>query len=110
MVDDMPVTPKAVAAPVESDAPVVEDKYEIVVVEAPLVDLSTPKGVDACKVTEELIPVISELLVPMTEEADKDTEVVVVVEEVTVAGLAIHIALVTSCHDSQSKHKVGSKI
>ncbi|KAI4968660.1 hypothetical protein ZWY2020_045990 [Hordeum vulgare] len=84
MVDDMPVTPKAVAAPVESDAPVVEDKYEIVVVEAPLVDLSTPKGVDACKVTEELIPVISELLVPMTEEADKDTEVVVV-EEVTVA-------------------------
>lgn len=77
MVDDMPVTPKAVAAPVESDAPVVEDKYEVI---------STPKTEDACsKVNEELIPEISELLVPMTEEADKDTEVVVVVEEVTVA-------------------------
>ncbi|KAF7043102.1 hypothetical protein CFC21_052532 [Triticum aestivum] len=76
MVDDMPVTPKAVAAPVESDAPVVE---------APLVDPSASKAEDACKVNEELIPVISELPVPMTEEAEEDTEVVVVVEEVTVA-------------------------
>lgn len=85
MVDDMPITPKAVAAPVEPDAPVVEDKYEVLVVEAPLVDPSTPKAEDACKVTEELIPEVSELPVPMTEEAEEATEVVVVVEEVTVA-------------------------
>ena len=71
-----------VDAPVQSDAPVVEDKHTIV--EAPLVDLSTPKAGDACRVSEELAPGISELLLPMAEEADKDVEVVVV-EEMTVA-------------------------
>lgn len=72
-----------VAAPVESDAPVVEDKHAII--EAPLVDLSTPRAGDACKVNEELDPGISELLLPMVEEADKDTEIVVVEEMIVAA-------------------------
>jgi hypothetical protein len=59
------------------------DKHEVI--EAPLVDLSTPRAGDACKVNEELAPGISELLLPMVEEADKDTEAIVVEEMIVVA-------------------------
>jgi hypothetical protein len=76
------VAPRVVA-PVEPDAPVVVDKHKVI--EAPLVDLSTPRAGDACKVNEELAPGISELLLPMVEEADKDTEAVVVEEMIVVA-------------------------
>jgi hypothetical protein len=72
-----------VTAPVESDAPVVVDKHEVI--EAPLVDLSTPKAGDVCKVNEELAPGISELLLPMVEEADKDTDVVIVEKMIVAA-------------------------
>ncbi|PNT60614.1 hypothetical protein BRADI_5g02265v3 [Brachypodium distachyon] len=73
---DTPVSPKA-------SAPVVMDKYAVI--EAPLVNLSTPKAEDT-KVNEELIPGISELPIPMVEDDDKnDREAIVIIKEVPVA-------------------------